>query len=180
MEAGSDETLISRVVLSGDRHAMSTLIRRHQASVRALLRRLTAGDHALADDLAQETFLRAYRNIIKFKGEALFSSWLYRIAYNVFLTSRGKRRERPAESLLGERAQVDPSEADSMLSSRLEKAMAGLRPEECLSLTLFYANGLNPAEIAKVMDCPEGTVKTHLHRAKEKLREILQVSEVIS
>ena len=95
----TDAELIARVVVHDDRHAFSELVRRHQSAVRATLRRLTAGNHALADDLAQETFMLAYRNLKSFRQEAQFSTWLYRIATNAFLADARKRKE----ELLGDR-----------------------------------------------------------------------------
>ena len=95
----TDAELIARVVVQDDRHAFSELVRRHQSAVRATLRRLTAGNHALADDLAQETFVLAYRNLKSFRQEARFSTWLYRIATNCFLADARKRKE----ELLGDR-----------------------------------------------------------------------------
>src|SRR5258708_40236441 len=91
----SDTQLIARVVVSDDRHAFSELVRRHQSSVRATLRKLTGGNTALADDLAQEPFLLAYRNLKSFRQEARFSTWLYRIAYNAFLADTRKMKELP-------------------------------------------------------------------------------------
>src|SRR4249920_1543523 len=89
----TDAQLIARVVVQDDRHAFSELVRRYQSAVRSTLRRLTAGNHALADDLAQETFLLAYRNLKSFRQEARFSTWLYRIATNAFLADARKRKE---------------------------------------------------------------------------------------
>src|SRR5215470_11191411 len=89
----SDAELIARVVVSDDRHAFGELVRRHQSAIRATLRRLAAGNLALADDLAQETFLLAYRNLKSFRQEARFSTWLYRIAYNAFLADARKTKE---------------------------------------------------------------------------------------
>src|SRR5664279_1411049 len=89
----SDTALIARVVVSDDRHAFSELVRRHQSAVRATLRKLTSGNLALADDLAQETFLLAYRNLKSFRQEARFSTWLYRIAYNAFLADVRRIKE---------------------------------------------------------------------------------------
>src|SRR5512142_414239 len=106
-----DAQLIARCIVSEDRHAFSELVRRHQSAVRACLRKLTAGNHALADDLAQETFMLAYRNLKAFRQEARFSTWLYRIATNAFLADARKRKE----ELLGDRdlglAADDDSEA---------------------------------------------------------------------
>src|SRR6516165_347192 len=95
----TDAQLIARVVVHDDRNAFSELVRRHQSAVRATLRRLTAGNHALADDLAQETFMLAYRNMKSFRQEAQFSTWLYRIATNAYLAEARKRKE----ELLGDR-----------------------------------------------------------------------------
>src|SRR6266404_9057674 len=95
----SDAQLIARCVVGDDRHAFTELVKRHQSAVRACLRKLTAGNHALADDLAQETFLLAYRNLRSFRQEAKFSTWLYRIATNCWLADRRKRKE----ELLGDR-----------------------------------------------------------------------------
>ena len=97
----TDAQLIARVVVHDDRNAFSELVRRHQSPVRTTLRRLTAGNHALADDLAQETFMLAYRNLKSFRQEARFSTWLYRIATNAFLADARKRKE----ELLGDRDQ---------------------------------------------------------------------------
>jgi|SRR5450755_1723164 DNA-directed RNA polymerase specialized sigma24 family protein len=91
----SDSQLIARIVVSDDRHAFSELVRRHQSSVRATLRKLAGGNAALADDLAQEAFLLAYRNLKSFRQDAKFSTWLYRIAYNVFLADARKIKELP-------------------------------------------------------------------------------------
>ncbi len=91
----SDAQLIARAVVQDDRHAFGELVRRHQSAVRSTLRRLNGGNIAQADDLAQETFLLAYRNLKSFRQEAKFSTWLYRIAYNVFLADARKIKELP-------------------------------------------------------------------------------------
>src|SRR4029434_8065350 len=91
--AVSDAQLIARVLVKDDRHAFGELVRRHQSAVRACLRKLTVGNHALADDLAQETFLLAYRNLKSFRQEARFSTWLHRMPTNAFLADARKRKE---------------------------------------------------------------------------------------
>jgi len=88
----SDGQLVARVVVDDDQHAFAELVRRNQSTVRGLLRQLTRTDMALADDLAQETFIRAYKNIRSFRGDARFSTWLYRIAYNWFREDARKRK----------------------------------------------------------------------------------------
>ena len=88
-----DSALVARVLAGDDRHAFAALVRRHQGPVRALLRRLCKGDDAFADDLAQETFLQAHRKLEQFRGDARFSTWIYRIAYNSFLMAIRSRHE---------------------------------------------------------------------------------------
>ena len=178
----ADAELIARVVVRDDRHAFSELVRRHQSAVRATLRRLTAGNHALADDLAQETFLLAFRNLGSFRQEAKFSTWLYRIATNAWLADARKRKE----ELLGDR-DADVADDDSgdapdegsgvpdparavTLSVDMQRAMAVLSEAERAAIVQCYHNDLSHEEAAQVLNCPVGTVKTHILRAKQKLK----------
>jgi RNA polymerase sigma factor (sigma-70 family) len=92
----TDAELIARVVVRDDRHAFSELVRRHQSQCARRCGRLTAGNHALADDLAQETFLLAFRNLRSFRQEAKFSTWLYRIATNAYLAGCAQAEGRVA------------------------------------------------------------------------------------
>lgn len=172
----SDSDLIARVVLNDDRHAFATLMRRHQSGVRGLLRRLTAGDAALADDLAQETFLRAYQSLRRFRGEAKLSTWLYRIAYNGFIDHARKRSESTGLDELPEPATA-PSDEASDLTHDLERALRSLRSEERAALALTYAEDSTHPEAAEILGCPVGTLKTHVARAKEKLRRALKSYE---
>ena len=166
----SDAELIARVVVVDDRHAFSELVRRHQSAVRATLRRLTAGNHALADDLAQDTFMLAYRNIKSFRQEARFSTWLYRIATNAFLADARRRKE----ELIGDRTDELPDEsaddAGTGLRIDMERAMAVLSDAERAAIVQCYHNDLSHEEAAWVLNCPVGTVKTHILRAKQKLK----------
>src|SRR6266567_7465159 len=126
----SDAQLIARVVVKDDRHAFGELVRRHQSAVRATLRKLASGNVALADDLAQETFLLAYRNLRSFRQDAKFSTWLYRIAYNVFLADARKIKELPMPEDMDVDALSVPGPAERNLPARqtalkidLERAM---------------------------------------------------------
>jgi RNA polymerase sigma-70 factor (ECF subfamily) len=167
-----DAALIARVLADDDRHAFAELVRRHQLAVRALLRRLARGDAALADDLAQETFLKAYRSLGAYRGRGAFPGWLYRIAYNLYLSEARRRRpempgvEEPKMKFVG----PGGAGGDGALRHDLEQAMAGLRLEERAALALTYGQDLSHEEAAKLMDCPLGTLKSHVARAKEKLR----------
>ena len=178
----TDAQLIARVVVHDDRHAFSELVRRYQSAIRATLRRLTAGNHALADDLAQETFLLAYRNLKSFRQEARFSTWLHRIATNAFLADARKRKE----ELLGdtdadvvdedEHALPQSGEAigdharASNLRLDMERALEVLSEGERAAIVQCYHNDLSHEEAAYVLNCPVGTVKTHLLRGKQKLK----------
>jgi len=173
----SDAALIARAVVSDDRHAFGELVRRHQSAVRATLRKLTGGNVSLAEDLAQETFLLAYRNLKSFRQEARFSTWLYRIAYNAFLADARKTKEVPLPEDMDAddfepppQENVQAGERASTLSIDLERAMAVLSGAERAAIVQCYHNDLTHEEAALVLGCPVGTVKTHILRAKDKLR----------
>jgi RNA polymerase sigma-70 factor (ECF subfamily) len=179
----TDAQLIARCVVGDDRHAFAELVRRHQSAVRACLRKLTTGDAALADDLAQETFVLAWRNLKSFRQDARFSTWLYRIATNCWLMHARKRRE----ALLGDRDDAIPDDDDndamphlteiagdharaSTLRIDLERAMRVLSEPERAAIVQCYHNDLSHEEAAYVLGIPVGTVKTHVLRAKQKLK----------
>ena len=173
----SDAQLIARAVVEDDRHAFGELVRRHQSAVRSTLRRLTGGNVAHADDLAQETFLLAYRNLKSFRQEAKFSTWLYRIATNVFLADARKIKELPMpDDADGEPVALVDTAAPASLSRQatlsidLERAMRVLSEPERAAIVQCYHNDLSHEEAAQVLGCPVGTVKTHILRAKQKLK----------
>lgn len=166
-----DQTLAARAA-AGNVAAFGTLVREHQSKLRGFLRRLTRGDAALADDLAQETFIEAQRKIAQWRAEGSFSAWLCGIAWSRFLMERRKRKEElPGE--LPEEAGADPAPS---VQARLdlERAMARLGPEERAALTLCYALGHSHGEAAEILDMPLGTVKSHVLRGREKLKAMLE------
>lgn len=169
----TDADLVARVLVNGDHHAFAELVRNHQSPVRGLLRQLTRNDLALADDLAQETFLRAYKHLRSFRGEAKFSTWLYRIAYNCFREEARKRKELVGidETLL--EAQPDPQTTDPALKQDLMQALQQLPLHERSAILLCCQNGLSHDEAARVLDIPLGTVKTNVLRGREKLKKLL-------
>jgi RNA polymerase sigma-70 factor (ECF subfamily) len=170
----SDAELIARVLLSDDHAAFGDLLRRHQSAVRHFLRHLTHGDAALADDLAQETFIGAYRGLTRYSGAAKFSTWLLGIAHNHWRNAR--RRRQPVALEAGQLDSLEPTPATAAASDLrhdLALALGQLAPEEQTALHLHYHQGLTHSEIADVLDWPLGTVKTHLARSKEKLRPLL-------
>ncbi|MES2695193.1 MAG: RNA polymerase sigma factor [Verrucomicrobiota bacterium] len=172
-----DSELIARAVVDHDRSAFGALVERHQSSVRHFLRHLTRGDTALADDLAQETFLQAFRGLASFRGDATVSTWLLGIAHNHW---RNARRQRDRGHLpIDHEAVSEPSEPAGSRQSDLQHDLAGalrhLERDEQLAIHLNYQQGLSHSEISALLDWPVGTVKTHLARGKEKLRQLLAV-----
>ena len=169
----SDADLLARVLVDGDQHAFGELVRRHQSPVRGLLRQLTRTDVELADDLAQETFIRAYKNIRSFRGESKFSTWLYRVAYNVFREHARKRKELVGIDEEQLQAQADPQTTDPALRHDLMNALSQLPLHERSAIVLCCQNGLSHDEAARVLDIPLGTVKTNVLRGREKLKRML-------
>ena len=169
----TDADLIARVLSNDDQHAFGELVRRHQSSVRGLLRQLTRTDISLADDLAQETFLRVYKNIRSFRGEARFSTWLYRIAYNCFREDARRRKELVGINEEQWQAEQDPQTVDPALRHDLMQALNLLPLHERTAVILCCQNGLSHDEAARVLEIPLGTVKTNVLRGREKLKRTL-------
>jgi RNA polymerase sigma-70 factor (ECF subfamily) len=168
--SGGDSRI--RGAAAGDSAAFNALVREHQSKVRGFLRRLARGDAALADDLAQETFLEAWRKIAQFRGEGSFSGWLCGIAWSRFLMERRKRKEEPLEDV-DETVSTDP-QSSSHAKLDLERAMARLAAPERAALTLCYALGHSHGEAAEILSLPLGTIKSHVLRGREKLKAMLE------
>lgn len=132
-----------------------------------MLRRL-AGDSA--DDIAQESFLAAWRSAATWRGEGSYFAWLARIAWRQFLSRR--RRERPTEPL--RRAEHLATEADAPRRSAINQAMARLADRERMAALLCFAQGFSHAEAAAIMDVPLGTLKSLVARARGKLIHCLE------
>ena len=169
----TDAVLVARVLVDDDQNAFCELVRRHQSAVRGLLRQLTRTDVALADDLAQQTFLRVYKNIRSFRGEARFSTWLYRIAYNCFREDARRRKEFVGIDEEQLQTQHDPQVADLALRHDLMRALNLLPLNERSAVLLCCQNGLSHDEASRVLDIPLGTVKTNVLRGREKLKRML-------
>jgi len=171
--AASDAELIFAIRERDDRNAFAELVRRHQSRVRTVLRRLTKGDAALADDLAQETFVLAWRNLAHFRFEARFSTWLYRIAFNAWQSDARKRREvllDSDEDMPAFEVAVTEPGVDHASRIDLERALATLSDGERAAISACYYADLSHEEAAEALGIPLGTVKTHILRAKAKLK----------
>lgn len=168
-----DRALVARVLLTDDRRAFEQLMRRHQGMVRAQLRRLLRGEQARADDLAQETFLLAWRKLDQFRGEARFSTWLHRIAFSCFLQAR-RRWSLAVECPDNKAADCRAAPRDPVeLRLDVERAMQRLSAPEQHVLLHIVQLGMSHDEAAYVLDMPLGTVKSHAKRGKDKLRRLL-------
>jgi RNA polymerase sigma factor (sigma-70 family) len=169
----TDAELITRVLRADDRAAFGELVHRHQSGVRQFLRHLAHGDTTQADDLAQDTFVQAYRGLARFRGDAAFSTWLLGIAHNHWRNARRRQREHvPLSEQLPDESSA-PAAGGSDLRHDLDLAVRTLSPDEQLAIHLGYQQGKSHGEIAALLDWPLGTVKSHLARAKEKLRQHL-------
>ena len=170
----SDSELLVRVRTTDDRAAFGELVHRHQSAVRRFLRHLAGGDAALADDLAQDTFLQAYRGLAGFRGDAVFATWLLGIAHNHWRNARRRQHTVPLAPAHVAAQEPAPSHAPaSDLKQDLAQALRSLAPDEQTALHLCYQEGLSHSEISALLGWPLGTVKTHLNRSKEKLRPLL-------
>ena len=172
----TDPDLIARAITDDDRGAFGLLVQRHQSAVRHFLRHLTRGDAALADDLAQETFVHAWRGLARFRGGSAFSTWLLGIAHNHWRNARRRSRlHNTLEESTAPEATVPATTAQSDLHHDLTAALEHLDADERLALHLAFQQGLSHSEIATLLDWPVGTVKTHLARGKARLRQLLAV-----
>lgn len=169
----SDEDLIVYILGAGDMQAYGDLVERHQDRVRRTLLRLTAGDRAFADDLAQDTFMRAYDKLATYRGPGSFGPWLSRIATTLFLQS--KRREGTARTALAELAAEDVPTARQPDAETLDldRALSTLKPDERTVVVLCFGEGMSHSEAAAATGFPLGTVKSHANRGREKMKRIL-------
>ena len=167
----TDNDLIGRVLLRDDRNAFAELVRRHQSQLRASLRKMTGGRNELSDDIAQETFILAWRNIKSFRYEAKFSTWLYRIAFNAWQSEVRKKHELAMDdTMLPEPEPVQPESEHTGVRRDVMRAMEGLTDGERNAILQCYYNDLSHEEAAYVLGIPLGTVKTNILKAKEKMR----------
>ena len=149
-------------------------VEREQEALRGFLLALCCGNKSDADDLAQDTLVKAYLSLTGYQDKGRFRSWLFKIAHNTFLNHMA--RQRTTESIDEARTLVSNTAADSSFEHQdLYMALRALPPKERSAITLFYLNGYSIKDIAKITDASEGAVKTQLSRGRDKLKEKLQV-----
>jgi RNA polymerase sigma factor (sigma-70 family) len=164
-----DGVLIKRI-LAGDRAAGEQLVREHYTSIYRLLQHLVGGgDHAL--DLTQQTFVKAWRALPEFRGEASLTTWLHRIAYFEYAQwLRGRREHLDLEAA----AELPDRHCERDLEAVLVRsALSQLSREHRETLVLHYVQGLTVPQIAVVMEVPEGTVKSRLHHGRRRLLVVM-------
>jgi RNA polymerase sigma-70 factor (ECF subfamily) len=169
------EAAVVALAMNGDAAAFSELVRRRQGALRNLLRRLSR-DPALADDLAQLAFLKAWRALPQLRSVGAFGAWLRRLAVNTWLEHV---RAAPPPALMS------PQDLDGLAGAHqstdegldLDRALAQLAPTERLCVVLAYSEGMSHGEISAATSLPLGTVKSHVRRGGERLRTLLDAYE---
>lgn len=173
MKETNDLSLVSQAAVLHDRRAFDRLVVKYQSPIRRFFLHQTLGDEALSDDLAQETFIKAYVNIGKFRAQAAFSTWLYRIACNVLYDYH--RRGRPTVDIDSTAAvKINIASGDHNMRMDVYDALRRLGDKERTCITLQLVDGYPIDEIAKITGLAVGTVKSHLFRGKEKLAAFLK------
>ena len=168
MSEFSDVALVTQVAVFRNKKAFDQLVRKYQSPVRRFFLNQTLGDEQLSDDLAQETFIKAYVNITKFKGMASFSTWLMRIAYNVFYDEvRSRKQTEDLDTSVSAARQT--TTASESLKMDIYAALDLLKPDERTCITLQLIDGYPIEQISKITGIPDNTVKSHLRRGKEKM-----------
>jgi RNA polymerase sigma-70 factor (ECF subfamily) len=179
----NDDELVERC-RNHDHEAFTEVVERYKDRVHGLIARMVGTPQA--EDLAQEVFLRAYQAIEGFEGRSAFRTWLYRIAHNLCLTELRKRQARGEHVSIDEegdekvhRLVSDPPRSleDEIegrdLSEKVQRLIGRLPVNYRTVLTLFYLQQVRYEEIAEIMGIPLGTVKTHIHRARLRLRDLV-------
>jgi RNA polymerase sigma-70 factor (ECF subfamily) len=175
--AVTDDRQLVRDARAGDHAAFEELVRRHAGRLHVVVRHLVDSAHD-ADEVTQEAFLRAWRGIGRFKGDAAFSTWLYRIGVNEAHRRRERapspQRETPLDEQVVEPRESRPGPAGaaehSALRTALERAIADLHPDLRVPLVLRDVEGLTTADAAAVMELGEAAFKSRLHRARLTVR----------
>jgi RNA polymerase sigma-70 factor, ECF subfamily len=163
---------------NGSRQAFNTLVVRHKDRLYSVAARLV-GEHGEAEDIAQETFLRAYQKIGEFRGASQFSTWLYRICHNLCLNHLHKKKQEIADDTITE-ILPDPSAGacEQLIGHEqrqvIQHALSRLKHEFREVIILYHAEHLPYEEIADVLDLPVGTVRSRLHRGRGELKDLLR------
>jgi len=180
MDRVEEQRIIERAT-AGDRAAAETLIRAHQASLYAYLLRLS-GKPELAEDVVQDAFVRVLTNLHRFDPRFRFSTWLFTIAKRLFVNAQQKMRPVFDTDIVGgwtgkpDEPSAPAIERESVGNARaaIDRALATLGEEQREIIVLFHQMEWPITQIADYMKMPEGTVKSHLHRGRKKMRRVFE------
>ncbi len=170
----NDIALVAQVVVFGNKRAFDTLVMKYQSPIRRFFLQQTLGDEALSDDLAQETFIKAYTHLASYKNLSSFSTWLFRIAYNVFYDYIRNRKETSGLEDWEVDATHQTEQRQIGKEMDIYRGLSLLKGVERTCITLHYMEDLPIAKISAIVGIPSGTVKSHLSRGKEKLANFLK------
>ena len=170
----NDIALVAQVVVLGNKRAFDTLVKKYQSPVRRFFLHQTLGDAELSDDLAQETFIKAYTHLASFKNLSNFSTWLFRIAYNIFYDYIRNRKETSGLEDWEVDATYQTEQRRIGEEMDIYRGLSILKEAERTCITLRYMEDLSVDKIANITGMPLGTVKSHLSRGKEKLANFLK------
>ncbi len=177
MPAADEQQLITDAK-SGSREAFRCLVERYMRQAYTIAYGFV-NDHHGAEEIAQDAFVRVYESLATFRGEAAFSTWLYRIVTNLSLNRLYQMKHRREEQLDGTHEDMigettlDVSQ-DIDVAGHIERALHELPTLQRAVVMLRHMNGLSTREVSQILHCSEGTVKTHLFRGLEKMRQKLQ------
>lgn len=173
MERLTDMQIVQRVA-AGDSGLFGLLVERYSAPIFGLALRIVR-DRTLAEEVTQETFIRAYEHIDTFRGACAPATWLYRIAYNRAL-KECRRRSFSRLDAVNEPAEEEPpaSRYDEQTVARMRRALTRLSPEERALVTLFYEEERPVVQIAEITGMSAGNVKVRLHRLRQHIRQYME------
>jgi len=178
MPAASEQELITEV-RTGSRDAFRVLVQTHMRQAYDIAFSIL-GDHDDADDVAQEAFVNVHRSLSGFRGESDFSTWLYRIVKNCALNRlklRKKKQRREVELAIADEELISVNEGIAKsddTKAHVERVLHELPTLQRAVVMLRHMNGLSTRQVSKILECSEGTVKTHLHRGLKRMRDRLQ------
>lgn len=175
----NEELLIERTLELGDARAFSLLVEMHQGKIRSFLVRLCK-NYDYADDLAQETFIKAFEKLNTFEGKGKFQGWLFSIAYNCFIQQErsNKRRQEITDNFKSQFVILKENyESISSEQIDLERAISQLNEKEAASVTLCHSYRYSHQEVAEILELPVGTVKSNILRGKSKLKIFLDLND---
>ena len=175
------ETLIINKIIGGDTHAFAVLVDRYKDLVFTLAIRMLKNREE-AEEVSQDTFIKVYKALPKFKGDSKLSTWVYKVAYNTCLDSIKKNNRRQSEVTIDSFTENQIKTLDNALSALEEKeqqqtiqdCLQQLSSKDSFLLTLFYFEELSLEEVSKVVGMAPNTVKVNIHRARKRLASILK------